>query len=239
LTAITYTGNWSFSSLTNYEACAYRFKLAKIDRLPEPPRPPDNPLERGNREHDLFFRYVTGEADSLRASTARAIGEFHGLFDHLRELMVAGKGEAEDDWIFDHDWGTSDRSNAWLWSKLDYFAKDVDANYGVVIDYKTGKSKYKAASHVDQMTLYAGITALRHEWIERMDVELWYVDEGITRQMTFSREEALRYIGRFQQRADRIYEDRMFRANPNVETCRWCPYRPHVKGGTGACPVGV
>lgn len=239
MSALTYTGNWSFSSLTNYEACAYRFKLAKIDRLPEPPRKENDPLERGNREHDLFYRYVTGKVDSLSASTARGLTGFLPLFDHLRDLMQADKGEAEDDWIFDENWDVSDRGNAWLWSKLDFFAKDIDANYGVVIDYKTGKSAYKAASHVDQMTLYAGITALRYDWIERMDVELWYVDEEITRTMTFTREEALRYIGRFQQRADRIYNDRLFRANPNVQTCRWCPYRPHAKGGTGACPVGV
>lgn len=234
-----YAGNWSFSSLTDYEACAYRFKLKKIDRLPEPPLPPDNPLERGTREHDLLYKYVMGEVNSLRGSTARGLEPFKDVIDHSRDLMAAGKAEAEEDWIFDDGWGVSDRSNAWLWAKLDYFAFSRDEGYAVVVDYKTGKSKYKAASHIDQMTLYAATAAVRHDWLERMDVELWYIDEGITRQMTFSREEALRYVGRFQQRADRIYNDKLFRANPNVETCRWCPYRPHAKGGTGACPVGV
>ena len=43
-------------------------------------------------------------------------------------------------------------------------------------------------------------------------------------------------VGRFDARAQRIYNDRFFKSNANKVTCRYCPFSPR---GTGACPVGV
>lgn len=230
----SFVGNWSFSSLMSYETCPMRFRLAKIDRLPEPPRPPDNPLERGNRVHKRLEKFIngTGPIDT----EARAIKKFEAPLKHLRDLYAEGKATAEDDWFFDYDWGVCDRDAVWLWSKLDFNVMDVENNTSIIGDYKTGGSIYKAVEHAQQMQLYAAATALRQEWAHRIIVELWYVDEGHIKRQEYTHEEALRYVGRFQQRADRIYADKTFRPNPTKQTCKWCPYSPR---GTGACPVGV
>lgn len=229
--------NWSFSSLMMYESCAFRFKLAKIDRIPEPPRPPDNPLERGSRIHDKLEMFVKGEGPM--DTEAKSIGRFTEAFEHLQTLYSSGKASAEDDWLFDQDWNICGRDKVWLWSKLDFNVTDEDNNVSIVGDYKTGRSIYKAVEHVQQMQLYAAATALRQEWADFIYVELWYLDEGHIKKSEYTREEALRYVRRFQDRADALYQDRAFRPNPTTMTCRWCPYRSIGAGGTGDCPVAA
>jgi RecB family exonuclease len=230
--------NWSFSSLMKYEACPQQFKFARIDKLPELPRPPDNPMERGNRVHKRLEDYVNGTS-RIMDHEAKRIGDFISSLDHLRELHACGMATAEQDWIYDRDWNDTDKKNPdkFLWAKLDACVQDETNGIAIAVDYKTGKSQYKQLEHVQQLQLYAALTALKFPWANTIFAELWYLDEGHVRQSRYSREQALAYVGRFDIRAQRIYDDRFYRPNPNVRTCRFCPYGP--KNGTGVCPVGV
>lgn len=228
--------NWSFSKLMMYEGCALRFKLKYIDRLPEPPQPENSPLERGSRIHDHLEKFVKGDTPSLKGIEAKQIDAFEKPLEHLRVLYSDGMAIAEDDWWFDTDWTPCEKPNVWLWSKLDFNVHDEANGLTIVGDYKSGKSAYKALEHVQQVQLYGAVAALRQEWAETIVAELWYVDEGWVRSNTFTREQALKFVGRFNQRVERMYGDRFFRPNANKITCKWCPYSPR---GTGACPVGV
>jgi len=237
--------NWSFSTLTKYETCPFQVKLSKIDKLPEPERPADNPLERGNREHKILEDYVSG-LGGLAASTARALSKFKPILEHAQQLYAQQLATTEQDWWFDSDWfdisqldvdkRSRDRSNIWLWAKLDLNVTDTTNRHVITCDYKTGKSGYKAVEHVQQIQLYAAIAALRFEWADKITGELWYIDEGWIRSVEYTRDQALAYVGRFQQRADRLMTEKLWRPNPNTHNCRYCPYSPR---GTGACPVGV
>ena len=227
--------NWSFSKLDVYETCAYRFRLQYIEKLPEKPRPPDNPMERGNRIHDNLEKFVKGEA--ALDNEARRLPVFEPALRHLQELYRCGQAIAEDNWWFDRDWNVCDRNAVWLWSKLDFNVHDEDNAHSIIGDYKSGKSGYKTIVHIQQMQLYAAAVALRQEWAEKITVELWYVDEGWIRTTDYTREEALRFVGRFENRAARIYADRFFRPNPTKQSCRYCPYNKST--GTGACAVAA
>lgn len=226
--------NWSFSKLIMYEGCPMRFKLKYIDRMPEPPQPPDSPLERGSRIHDNLELFIKGEA-TLK-NEAKALDKFEPAMQHLKMLYAEGMAVAEDDWWFNADWDPCERKEVWLWSKLDFNVQDIPNRHTIVGDYKSGKSGYKTVEHIQQTQLYAATACLRQEWAETATAELWYVDEGWVRTSTYTREQALRYVGRFDQRVQRLYNDRFFRPNANRITCRWCPFSPR---GTGACPVGV
>ena len=232
---IAFQGNWSYSKLDIYESCAYRFKLQYLDKLPQLPVKPDNPMERGNRIHNRLEKFVKGEGDM--DIEARAIDKFVPQLEHLRDLYADGKATAEQNWWFNQDWLMCGRDDVWLWSKLDFNVTDELNAKSVVGDYKSGKSAYKAISHIQQMQLYAAATAIRQPWANTIFVELWYVDEGHIKSSKYSREEALRFVGRFDGRAQRIYDDRMYRPNPTKETCRYCPYGK--ANGTGACPVSA
>lgn len=228
--------NWSISKLFMYEQCPMRFRLKYIERMPEPALPPDNPLERGSRIHKHLEQYIKGEENSLTGIEAKSIGPLEPALTHLRELYGAGMANAEEDWWFDQDWNECGRSDVWLWSKLDFSARDESQALIVTGDYKSGKSKYKAVDHIQQTQLYVAVSALKYEWAERHVAEIWYVDEGWIRSSEYTREEALRFVGRFQARVDKLYKDRLFKPNPSVVTCKWCPFSPR---GTGSCPVGV
>lgn len=236
---LVYTGNWSFSSLMIYEACAFRFALARIYKMPELPRPADNPMERGNRIHDHLERFTKSEVPSLKGIEARAIDKFAVALHHGRDLYQCDMATAEQDWIFDRDWEDTDRydKEKYLWAKLDFSVTDKVEAHVISVDYKSGKSQYKAIEHVQQLQLYSAISALRMPWAETLTSELWYVDEGHVKSFTVNREQALKFVGRFDARAQKIYSDRLFRPNPNAHNCRWCPYSKSK--GTGACPVAA
>lgn len=247
--------NWSISKLFMYEQCPLRFKLKYIDRMPEPPQPENSPLERGSRIHKCLEDFVTGERSGLEGIEAKNINPFMPMLTHLRTLYECGQVTVEEDWFFDQDWeettrrtrcsthGTDRndeceecRSQLWLWVKLDFSVKDEEKLHVITGDWKSGKSQYKAVDHIQQTQLYAAVSAIKYPWALKHTAEVPYVDEGWVRSATYTREQALKFVGRFNARAERIYADRFFRANPNKITCKWCPYSPR---GTGACPVGV
>lgn len=229
--------NWSFSKLMQYEQCPLRVKFKVIDRIPEPPRDDKSPLERGNREHGRYEKYIKGDYNALEGAEAKQFDQFRPLLDKLFDLYAAGKATAEDDWTLNADWDWCDKSDYWLWSKLDFCVMDEDNAIVIVGDFKTGKSQFKAIEHVQQTQLYAALAALKFEWADTLITELWYVDEGHVKAFEYGRDQALAFVGRFQSRVDRMMADRTFRPSPNAMTCRWCPYGP--KAGNGHCPVGV
>lgn len=226
--------NWSISKLLLWESCAMRFKLRYIEKLPEPALQPNNPMERGNRIHERLEKFVKGEGPIDHES--KALEPFHEPLAHLQTLYVDGMAIAEDNWFYDANWDVCDRDNVWLWAKLDFLVLDQDENHAIIGDYKSGKSGYKTIEHVQQMQLYAAAVALRYEWADKITPELWYVDEGWVRATTYTRDEALFFVGRFDKRVERLYNDRLHRPNPSPQICKYCPYSPR---GTGACPVGV
>ena len=46
-------------------------------------------------------------------------------------------------------------------------------------------------------------------------------------------------VSGIEKRMDAMTSETEFQPNPNVYNCRWCPYKPVEKGGTGHCSVGV
>lgn len=231
----TFESNWSFSKLMMYESCPMRVRLKYIDKCPEPPQPPDSPLERGSRIHDNLENFVKGEG-TLDGNEAKKLAPFVDPLHHLQDLYAAGKATAEENLYFNVDWDMCERDDVWLWLKKDFNVVDQDRALTITGDYKSGKSTYKTAEHIQQLQLYAACDALEFPWAEVHYTELWYVDEGWVRKASYTHDQALSFVGRFQRRVDRMYNDRLFRPNPNKVTCRWCPFSPR---GTGACPVGV
>lgn len=124
---------------------------------------------------------------------------------------------------------------AWLRLKLDacVFLDDTQA---IVIDYKTGRKFGNEAKHAEQLHLYQLVTFLRYPKLEKVTVELWYLDQDEVTSSTFTRAQGLRFKANFHRRGEALVTCTDFPPNPNVHSCKWCQYGPW---NGGQCQVGV
>lgn len=202
-----------------------------VKREPEPERKPDNPAARGDRIHNHCEDYVRGKAPEQPGEASKHFGL---KIDKLRELYREGFVLLEQQWTYNEFWQVTEDPKPWLRIKADVFVNFVED--GIVIDYKTGRKFGNEPKHVQQTQLYAIGAFLRYPELAKVTTELWYLDQNDITSITYTRDQAMQFVGRFDKRVERMMEDRTYRPRPNKETCKYCPYSPR---GTGACPVGV
>lgn len=229
--------SWSYSRLTTAEQCMFRAKLAYIDRIPEPERPlppgkTEHANDRGTRIHTGAELFIQKDVELLPELQA-----FAPEMRRLRELYRQGKVSLEGEWAVDKDWNDTHwrSSDAWARIKLDAFVH-LTPEEGVVIDYKTGKKFGNEIKHGEQGQLYQLAAFLRYPRLEVIDVEFWYTDQNDITHTRYTRDQGLRFFANFDRRGKRITTATEFPANPNIFSCRWCPYGP---SGTGHCTKGV
>ena len=132
---------------------------------------------------------------------------------------------------------------AWLWEpswlrlKLDALVLH-DERTATVIDFKTGRKFGNEVKHAEQLQLYQLVTFLRYPKLEVIFAELWYLDQDEVTSVRYLRNQGLRYKANFDRRGTALTTNTAWLPNPNVFTCKWCPYGPW-EGGTGHCQVGV
>ena len=229
---------WSYSRLAIFEQCRLRAKLAYIDKIPEPERPlPEGKTEhandRGTRIHEGAEFYVKDNVELLPELKQH----FEAEFKALRALFRLGKVSLEGEWGFDRDWTPVDYHSANVWTRIKLDAMvHISKIHGVVIDYKSGRRSGNEIKHAEQMQLYQLAAFLKYPELEILDVELWYTDINELVHMRFTRAQGLRFYNGFDRRGAAITDEKIFPANPNIFSCRYCPYGP---GGTGHCTKGV
>lgn len=238
---------WSHSRIQVFEQCKYRAYLKYAAKIPELDRPlPEGKLEhandRGTRLHDNAELFVRGKG-KLAPEMARYFRpEFECLHRKFKEKVVSLEGE----WGMNRDWEECDwRSpETWLRLKLDclVFLSPTEA---VVIDYKTGRRQGNEIKHSEQILLYQVVAFLRYPKLETIHVELWYTDIDEIVQMTYRRDQGLRFRRKFDERGIAItthqFSGNESDANPSMFTCKYCTYGPDRPGrpGTGHCTRGV
>lgn len=220
--------SWSYSKLIDFEQCKLRTKLKYVDHIPENKAPA---AERGTEIHQLAEDFVAGRIKVLPSE----LRKFDLEFETLKAEYSAKRVSLEGEWGFDKDWLPTAYKTAWLRMKADavYF---LHTKHAVVIDYKTGKRYGNELKHGEQVQLYAIATFIRNPDLEQITVELWYLDIDELHGQTYTRPEALRYVQPFDRRATKLTTCTEFPPNPNLFTCKWCPYGP-AKGGQ--CEYGT
>lgn len=227
--------SWSHSKLGDFQKCKQLVFLKHIARIPEPPRPlPEGKTEhandRGSRVHDNCEGYVRGDHDAL---TPEAEKYFGPQLDLMRTFYAEGMVSLEGEWGMDKDWNPTEWGTAWLRLKLDALVM-IDPTHAIVIDYKTGRKFGNEVKHAEQLQLYQVVTFLRYPKLEKVTVELWYLDQNETTSQTFTRSQGLRFKENFDRQGKNITSNSVWPANPNVHSCKWCPYNQ-----TEHCSVGV
>jgi hypothetical protein len=218
----------SYSKLTDFEACPYKTKLKHVDRVPEAKAPA---AERGTAIHQLAEDFVLGKIAVL----PEELRKFSDEFSSLRTQYVDGKVSLEGEWGFDKNWSVTDYKTAWLRMKLDARVHTTPTT-AVIVDYKTGKRFGNELKHGEQTLLYGLAEVLREPQIERVTVELWYLDIDDLHAQSFTRDKILKFLPAFEKRLLALTNATKFPPKPNVFACKWCPYGP-AKGGQ--CEYGV
>lgn len=220
--------SWSFSSLQQYERCPYAWKLNRVDGLPRPELPPDNPMMRGTRLHGEIEAYIR---DGVSIPTSL---KYSGdLIERSREFYLEGKAEIEGDWGFDTQWQPVDWQDAWLRAKLDSLLF-LDDTTVFIIDWKSGKSWNKEVPHAQQGQLYAACAFQRLPNLQTAKVSFAYIDEKAPDKIkTYTRDQAMIFQISFHNRAVRMLEDTVWSPKPTMMNCKYCDYGKNV--GAGLC----
>lgn len=230
---------WSYSRLSVFEQCKLRAKLQYIDKIPEPERPlppgkTEHANDRGSRVHEAGELFVKSDN---RIELAPELKHFEAEFERLRDLYKQGKVSLEGEWAHDSQWmpiGWND-PKAWIRLKLDCMVR-ISPKHAAVIDYKTGKLRGNEIKHAEQGQLYQLATFLRFPDLEKIDVEFWYTDLNDLTRVSYTRAQGMRFLENFTNRGKSMTECLDFQPNPNIFSCKWCPYGPKK---TGHCTVGV
>jgi len=220
--------SWSYSRLTDFEMCAYRAKLKFIDHIPEEKA---TAADRGTAIHTLAENFVLGKIKKLPTE----LNKFRSEFLALRERFIEGHVSLESEWGFDKNWNVCGFKEAWLRMKLDACVH-IDKKTSCVIDFKTGKRYGNEIKHGEQTLLYGLAEAIREPHVENITVELWYLDLDELVSTVYTRAQLIKYLPSFEKRGLRLTDATEFPANPNIFSCKWCPYGP-AKGGQ--CTYGV
>ncbi len=233
----------SFSRLKDYERCPYMAWLKHGEKR-KPNLPPDEKGEearnRGIQVHNDCEAYVKGEGD-----LTKEMYKFGDYFQEIKTEYDAGDVEIEENWGFDADWQSTGwwDDNVRVRVKLDNFrviARDDDGQpvAGIPTDYKTGKKFGNEVTHNQQGQLYAISTFLRYPSLEYVDVEFLYLDHGLkSKPKRYTRTKAMKMLPVWEQRFQKLFDDREFRPKANKINCKYCPFGP--QNGDGSCDWGV
>jgi hypothetical protein len=111
----------------------------------------------------------------------------------------------------------------------------------VRITAKTGRREGNEVKHTEQGQLYQLGAFMRHPELGEITVEFWYTDLNQYDIKHYTRKQGMAYFDKYQARLKAMSECTDFKPNPNVFSCKWCPYRGNVceYGITSAPKVGT
>lgn len=221
--------SWSYTSLINYEKCAYLAWLKHGEKVPEGE---NKYSDRGIQIHKAAEDFVQKKGPM----TPELETHFGAEFKALQRAYGTGHVSLEGEWGFDKNWAPVDwrAKECWGRMKLDALVLPTP-EYAVVIDYKSGKRFGNEIKHGEQMELYQLGTFIRYPNVQKVTVELWYVDKDELHRIDFTRAEGLRRLPIYNKRAVKMTTATKFPPNPNVFNCPRCPYGPN---NTGHCKYG-
>lgn len=232
--------SWSHSRLMVGEKCARWAELKYIQNIPEPERPlppgkTEHPNDRGTRLHTAAEMFIRGGIELIPE-----LNKFDTEFLRARDLFSQGKLSLEGEWAFTRSWEPVAwmSSDVWCRIKADMVAFMTE-DTAIVVDYKSGKRYGNEIKHGEQMRLYVIAVLLKYPHIKSVRSELWYLDQDELTGMTYTRDQGLRFVEGFERRGEAFTSMEVFDPKPSTFNCKWCPYKPVKKGGTGHCPVGV
>lgn len=155
----------SYSSLTKYKECPFRYAITYLQKLPEEPTAA---MDRGTRLHKLCEDYMNDR--SMHAPVRFELRKIGLTLHQLRNR----EAKAEAVWLVDADWNPVTRQED---AKLKAI---VDVHYlsGPLLKFHDYKSGREYPSHTDQLEFYAAIGLCIYPDAKRAEGSCLYIDAG-------------------------------------------------------------
>lgn len=236
------TKSISFSRYNLHKRCPLKYKLATIDKIPEPP---SKAILEGRRKHKVAETYVSCSipTDPVPNELIRFEDEFRrlrGLYESAPKAVLI-----ESKFGFTKTWGKAvytDYTNCYARVIVDFCYMDGDKAF--LIDYKSGKFREDDVDEYrEQLQLYALSVFLTYVEINEVDARLWYLDLGIMWPedggLIFERKDVDRLKNCWNERFRVVDSDTEFKPRLN-KYCNWCHYRKsNLEKGGGQCPFDI
>jgi hypothetical protein len=216
----------SYSSLSLFEQCPAAFHAIKVVKLYPFRATPET--EFGNRAHEALENYGK-HGTPLPAEFSNYQWVCDGIIDQLGPRRAF-----EYEFAFNrtgHKVGLKDWSNKWFMGMADVL--DIDGTHALVVDYKTGGSRYPKVQQLSLMSLFV---FLEFPEVETVSGLLLFLQDGVAYPpdgaATWSRAEHFDALWAEWQGKGTLVEEHVrmgvWPATPN-NLCGWCVHTtcPH------------
>lgn len=204
----------SFSAIKLFEQCPQRFYQEKV--LSKFPYVQTEQAKRGEAIHKAFEEYIRDGVD---------LPEIAQPFRDWVEVFAQQDGDKHVEMKMAMDWqakktGYFRGKNIWIRGQFDLLVDQ--GGTAVIIDYKTGKSKY---ADTGQLELMAVLAFIHFPKLEKITGALVFIDESKVVKDTYSRDKMDTYIERWKSRSIPIVQALTTRKFPMKQSglCAYCP----------------
>lgn len=204
---------WSYTALTGFETCPYRYYRTRVTK--DVTEPQTEALRWGNEVHKALEQHAKTDAP-LPTGMDQAGGIIQKLKQRPGELIVEQQ-IALDANLQPCDWFAK---NTWLRGVVDFGL--VGARNAVALDWKTGKMKPDS----EQLKLFAALLLHAYTQVQKVVTGfVWLRDKKITKQ-TYTRHDLGEIWGIFMPRVKRLeqaFADDKWPKRPSGLCRNYCP----------------
>jgi CRISPR/Cas system-associated exonuclease Cas4 (RecB family) len=220
-------GNYSYSRLDLYDGCPRAYKMRYIDKRQELP---SEALERGTAVHEAVAEYarhcidtgVKTDLDFIRSFSGT--DEVRGILETYAETHLFDGGNYTVEKIWKIPLGRH------MWRGVIDLMRD-DGKQIFISDAKTDHRirSQTEVNHDRQLRYYAWTALKKHPNAQEAICSIDFVRYGVTRSITYSREDMIAIEAELLKAIELIEIDTEFKARPGTR-CAWCSW-------TETCPV--
>ncbi len=205
---------WSFSSLTAFEQCAYRYYRVRV--LKDVADPPNETADWGTRVHKVMEDRVRDKTPlpdwAIQWEPLASKFDKHGDKVFCEQKIGLTRGFRPTG-FFDKD--------VWYRGVIDVGIDGVTTFLG---DYKTGKIK----ENNDQLKLFSATYMCSHDYVESCDTKYFWLKHKKTTSLKVTRFEVPLIWQEFLPRVARLetaYDKDKWPKNPSGLCNGWCPVK--------------
>ena len=205
----------SYSAIKLYEKCPLAYKLAYMEKLPDPS---GEAAQRGKLIHSQIEDYINNVITELPHEQR--------VMQVVLDFWKARKAKSEVQFAVDRVFKPVkyDDPKAMFRGVIDLLI--IEGKIAHVIDFKTGKKR----DYSDQLTVYAAAVFALYPKIQTIERSIYFVDLDLPEHYTpVERSDTHSSVSLITERIAKLEKDSIFSPNPS-SLCRFCNFKKDAGG---------